>query len=66
MNRILKTVREFVITDLLGNSVTFDDVYSAANYLNVSIPSIYGHANNNKQIKANNMLYSITYKKYYV
>ncbi len=66
MNRILKTKREFEVIDLLNNTITFDDVYDAANYLNVSVASIYGHARNKTPIKTNNMLYTIKYKKYYI
>lgn len=66
MNRILKTKREFEVTDLFNNTITFEDVYDVANYLDVSIPSVYGHARNKTPIKANNMLYTIKYKKYYV
>lgn len=65
MKRVLKTIRTFVITDLLGNEISFDNVYDAANYLDVSVPTIYNSSRNKKMIKSNEMLFKIEYNKKY-
>lgn len=61
-----KTIRKFTVTDILGNTQTFDSVHDVSKFFNKTDQLIYMYIRTGDMLRHDSNLYKINYEKTYI